>query len=178
MSVRGVYIIPTGDCSGRSRKSGTPVLSGTFDCGNLVRRLAALQLFSDGSDRVCVYSCNGSADEIEKNYGLFPDSCVVLLSRMLRIRTADSRNILHVLTVFPTFILPDFYFTIPMEKCYTAVGGKRYLHAAVSFFRRAYLKPRNFTEVNCMDSCDSTGRSTKCGVKNRQAQNAAISAMM
>ena len=29
-----------------------------------------------------------------------------------------------------------------------------------------------------MDSCDSTGRSTKCGVKNRQAQNAAISAMM
>lgn len=28
-----------------------------------------------------------------------------------------------------------------------------------------------------MDSCDSTGRSTKCGVKNRQAQNAAIGAM-
>ena len=140
--------------------------------------LAALQLFSDGSDRVCVHSGNGSADEIEKNYGLFPDSCVVLLSRTLRIRTADSRNILHVLTVFPTFILPDFYFTIPIKKCYTAVCGKRYLCAAVSFFRREYLKPRNFTEVNCMDSCDSTGRSTKCGVKNRQAQNAAIGAMM
>ena len=30
-----------GYCSGRSRKSGTPVLHGTFDCGNLVRRLAA-----------------------------------------------------------------------------------------------------------------------------------------
>ena len=124
-----------------------------------------------------MYSCNGSADEIEKNYGLFPDSCVVLLSRTLRIRTADSRNILHVLTVFPTFILPDFYFTIPIKKCYTAVCGKRYLCAAVSFFRREYLKPRNFTEVNCMDSCDSTGRSTKCGVAYRETQDAAIGAV-
>ena len=64
-----------------------------------------------------------------------------------------------------------------MEKCYTAVGGKRYLHAAVSFFRREYLKPRNFTEVNCMDSCDSTGRSTKCGVAYRETQDAAIGAV-
>ena len=52
------------------------------------------------------------------------------------IEDQDSRQsgTLHVLTVFPTFILPDFYFTIPIKKWYTAVGGKRYLHAAVSFF--------------------------------------------
>ena len=30
--------------------------------------------------------------------------------------------------------LVSFYFTIPIKKWYTAVGGKRYLHAAVSFF--------------------------------------------
>ena len=65
-----------------------------------------------------------------------------------------------------------------MEKCYTAVGGKRYLRTQQFLFSRKMIKIRDLTEVNCMDSCDSTGRSTKCGVKNRQAQNAAISAMM
>ena len=29
-----------------------------------------------------------------------------------------------------------------------------------------------------MDSCDSTGRSTKCGVAYRETQDAAIGAMM
>ena len=44
------------------------------------------------------------------------------------------------------------------------------------FFAENDLKPRNLTEVNCMDSCDSTGRSTKCGVTYREAQDAAIGA--
>ena len=64
-----------------------------------------------------------------------------------------------------TWFLPYFYFTIPIEKCYTAVGGN-------GIRTQQFLW--NLTEVNCMDSCDSTGRSTKCGVTYRQTQNAAI----
>ena len=132
---RCVYAVPSGDRAGRPRKSGTPVLSGTFDCGNPVRRLAALQLFSDGSDRVCVHSGNGSADEVEKNYGLFSGWMCIPVITDIEDQDCRQPGTLHVLTVFPTFILPDFYFTIPIKKWYTAVGGKRYLHAAVSFFR-------------------------------------------
>ena len=39
------------------------------------------------------------------------------------------------------------------------------------------IKIRDLTEVNCMDSCDSTGRSTKCGVAYRETQDAAIGAV-
>ena len=78
---RCVYVIPSGDRSGRTRKSGTPVLSGTIDRSNLVRRLAALQLFSDGSYRVCVHSDNGGADEVERNYGSFSDfTCIPVIA--------------------------------------------------------------------------------------------------
>ena len=136
---RCVYVIPPGDRSGRPRKSGTPVLHGTFDCGNLVCRLAALQLFSDRSDRVCVYSCNGSADEIEKNYGLFPDSCVVLLSRTLRIRTADSRNILHVLTVFPHLYFARFLLYNSYKKMlYCCVRKKISVRSSFLFSQRIF----------------------------------------
>ena len=39
------------------------------------------------------------------------------------------------------------------------------------------IKIRDLTEVNCMDSCDSTGRSTKYGVAYRETQDAAIGAV-
>ena len=44
-------------------------------------------------------------------------------------------------------------------------------------FSRKMIKIRDLTEVNCMDSCDSTGRSTKCGVAYRETQDAAIGAV-
>lgn len=136
---RCVYVIPPGDRSGRPRKSGTPVLSGTIDRGNLVRRLAALQLFSDGSDRVCVYSGNGGADEVEKNYGLFPDGRVFLLSRTVRIRTADSRNILHVLTVFPHLYFARFLLYNSYKKMlYCCVRKKISVRSSFLFSQRIF----------------------------------------
>lgn len=54
-----------------------PVKAALLSClepltaATLVRRLAALQLFFDGSDRVCVHSGNGGADEVEKITGFF-----------------------------------------------------------------------------------------------------------
>ena len=87
---RCVYAVSSGDRSGRTRKSGTPVLSGTFDCGNLVCRLAAFQLFSDGSYRVCVHSGNGGADEVERNYGSFSDfTCIPVIAD---VEDQDSRQ--------------------------------------------------------------------------------------
>ena len=56
--------------------------------------------------------------------------------------------------------------------------GRKKISARSSFlFRRKMIKIRNLTEVNCMDSCDSTGRSTKCGVAYRETQDAAIGAV-
>ena len=87
---RCVYAVSSGDRSGRTRKSGTPVLSGTFDRSNLVRRLAAFQLFSDGPDRVCVHSGNGGADEVERNYGSFSDfTCIPVIAD---VEDQDSRQ--------------------------------------------------------------------------------------
>ena len=57
---------------------------------NLVCRLAAFQLFSDGSYRVCVYSGNGGADEVERNYGSFSDfTCIPVIAD---VEDQDSRQ--------------------------------------------------------------------------------------
>ncbi len=81
-----------------------------------------------------MHSDNGGADEVERNYGSFSDfTCIPVIAD---VEDQDSRQpeyftcfycMSHL--YFARFLLYNSY-----KKWYTAVGGKRYLHAAVSFF--------------------------------------------
>ena len=91
--------------------------------------------FSDGPDRVCVHSGNGGADEVERNYGSFPTFTCIPASRMLGGSGQQAAGIFYMFLpyVLP-FILPDFYFTIPIKKMVYCCGRKK-ISARSKFFR-------------------------------------------